>query len=171
VNLTLAFFTGSELWEHQFIIQQLSRITFLGFAIFYAWKLLQPYLKPAYSEAKLVNDLGWVTLVLLLGATPWMMSWYPSVLLPFAVLGRAAPLFSLTSLVFCLTAGTVIGAGSGDTPLSFIGTLITLAPAMGVILWRQPILQFLQPLLNQQETPIPFSHPPETVQPSTQSLR
>jgi alpha-1,6-mannosyltransferase len=167
INLILAFSTGSDLWEQQSIIQQLSRVTFLGFAIFYAWKLLRPYLKRTYSEVKLVTDLGWVTLVLLLGATPWMMPWYPSVLLPFAVLSRNAPLFLLTSFVFCLTTGAVIGTGSGDTPLSFAGTVITLAPAMAVILWRQQAVQTLHKLLKSQDTLSVLPSSSENAQPST----
>ena len=144
VNLGLSFFTGATFLENQPIIQQFSRVTVLGFAIFYSWKLVQPYLKRKYSEVNLVTDLGWVTMALLLGATPWLMSWYPSVLLPFAVLIRNAPIFSLASLTFCLTTGAVIGAGSGNTPLSLVGCLLTLGPVLAVLLWRRQVLQKLR---------------------------
>jgi alpha-1,6-mannosyltransferase len=141
INLGLSFFTGSTFIENQPTIQQLSRMTIFGFAIFYCWKLLQPYLQRKYSEVNLVNDLGWVTIALLLGATPWLMSWYPSVLLPFAVLIRNVPIFSIASLTFCLTSGALIGAGSGNTPLSLVGCLLTLAPVFAVLIWRRQVLE------------------------------
>jgi len=144
VNLGLSFFNRSTFLENQPAIQQFSRVTVLGFAIFYSWKLLQPYLKRKYSEVDLVTDLGWVTMALLLGATPWLMSWYPSVLLPFAVLIRNLPIFSLASLTFCLTTGAVIGAGSGNTPLSLFGCLLTLGPVLAILLWRRQVLQKLR---------------------------
>ncbi len=144
VNLIISFITGSELYQNQAVMQQMARITFLGFAVFYAWKLLQPWLRSRYSEAHLVADLGWVTLVLLLGATPWLMPWYPSVLLPFALLAVNSSIFSLTSLVFCLTTGSVVGAGSGDTLLSFVGCLITLMPAICVLVCRQQVVLALE---------------------------
>ncbi len=144
LNLGLSFFNRSTFLENQPAIQQFSRVTVLGFAIFYSWKLLQPYLKRKYSEVDLVTDLGWVTMALLLGATPWLMSWYPSVLLPFAVLIRNLPIFSLASLTFCLTTGAVIGAGSGNTPLSLFGCLLTLGPVFAILLWRQQVLQKLR---------------------------
>ncbi|MBW4658923.1 MAG: hypothetical protein KME15_09625 [Drouetiella hepatica Uher 2000/2452] len=144
VNLIISFTTGSELYQNQAIMQQMARITFLGFAGFYAWKLFQPWLKSRYSEAHLIVDLGWVTLVLLLGATPWLMPWYPSVLLPFALLAINASIFSLTSFVFCLTTGAVMGAGSGDTLLSFAGSLITWVPALSVLVFRQQIVLALE---------------------------
>jgi len=144
VNLGLSFFNRSTFLENQPAIQQFSRVTVLGFAIFYSWKLLQPYLKRKYSEVDLVTDLGWVTMALLLGATPWLMSWYPSVLLPFAVLIRNLPIFSLSSLTFCLTTGAVIGAGSGNTPLSLFGCLLTLGPVLAILLWRRQVLQKLR---------------------------
>ncbi|MEX0270341.1 hypothetical protein AB3R30_14450 [Leptolyngbyaceae cyanobacterium UHCC 1019] len=151
INLGLSFFTGATFLENQPIIQQLSRITVLGFAIFYSWKLLQPYLKRNYLEVNLVTDLGWVTMALLLGATPWLMSWYPSVLLPFAVLIRNAPIFSLASLTFCLTTGALIGAGSGDTVLSLVGCLLTLVPVSTVLIWRRQILQKLPVLFPDKD--------------------
>jgi len=144
INLGLSFFNRSTFLENQPAIQQFSRVTVLGFAIFYSWKLLQPYLKRKYSEVDLVTDLGWVTMALLLGATPWLMSWYPSVLLPFAVLIRNLPIFSLSSLTFCLTTGAVIGAGSGNTPLSLFGCLLTLGPVLAILLWRRQVLQKLR---------------------------
>jgi alpha-1,6-mannosyltransferase len=144
VNLIISFITGAELIRNQAIIQQIARFTFWGFAAFYGWKLLQPWMRQKYSEARLVADLGWVTLVLLLGATPWLMPWYPSVLLPFALLAVDAPIFSLTSFVFCLTTGAVIGTGSGDTLLSFVGCLITLVPAFCILIYRQQVMLVLE---------------------------
>ena len=143
INLGLSFATGSTFLENQTVIQQVSRIGVLGFATFYGWKLLQPYLKQKYSETNLVTDLGWVTMALLLGATPWLMSCYPSVLLPFAVLIRNVPIFSISSLTFCLANGAVIGAGSGNTLLSLFGCLLTLGPVLAILLWRRQVLQKL----------------------------
>jgi alpha-1,6-mannosyltransferase len=145
VNLITAFARGTDdLTKNQAMIQQLSRFTFLCFALFYLWKLVRLYLKRNYSEANLVSDLGWVTLFLLLGATPWLMAWYPSVLLPIAALSINAPVFALTSFVFALTAGAVVGAGSGDTLLSLAGCFVTLIPAFAVLLLRRQVWQIYQ---------------------------
>ena len=57
---------------------------------------------------------------------------------------RNALIFSLASLTFCLTTGAVIGAGSGNTPLSLVGCLLTLGPVVAVLLWRQQVLQKLR---------------------------
>lgn len=147
INLMVAFVTGSELSEQGAIVQLLSRLSLLGFALFYGWKVSRLFLKRNYASTHLVVDLGWVTLVLLLGATPWLMSWYPSVLLPFAALSVNAPVFSLASFVFSMTAGAVIGAGSGDTPLSIAGCFTTLFPALAVLLLRNQAKQIYQSIL------------------------
>jgi len=52
----------------------------------------------------LVEDIGWVTLVLLLFATPWLMPWYASIVLTIAALIPRARLFGLTSLAFGLSS-------------------------------------------------------------------
>ena len=153
VNLALTFAKGADSFQQPETIRRLSQFTFLGFALYYSWRLVRLYFKRSYSAAALVAELGWVTLVLLLSATPWLMSWYPSVLLPFAVLSRSAPVFCVASLVFCLSSGALIGAGSGDSLLSLLGALFTLAPVIAVLLQRQRATRLYERILARSEQP------------------
>jgi alpha-1,6-mannosyltransferase len=153
VNLFWGLVTHSRLIQQVGLVQQLSRISLAIFALFYAWKLARLYFKRNYSEVDLVPDLGWVTLFLLLGATPWLMSWYPSILLPIGILSINAPIFTLVSFVFPLTAGAVIGAGSGDTLLSLVGCFVTLVPTFAILLFRRQLLPICQAFTNTESVP------------------
>jgi alpha-1,6-mannosyltransferase len=86
--------------QQQEILIGLARITLVGFAGFYSWVTWQTYRRWNYSQPDLVEDIGWVTLVLLLFATPWLMPWYGSILLTIAALIPRSRLFGLTSLAF-----------------------------------------------------------------------
>lgn len=130
------------------LVAPLSTVTLLGFALFYGWTLLKPYLQITYTEANLVQDMGWVTLALLLFATPWLMPWYASALLPIAILTTDVPLFCIVSLAFALCSGVVFGAGSGNSFLSIFAVLLTLFPAIGILIFRHRVLQFCQPAID-----------------------
>jgi alpha-1,6-mannosyltransferase len=75
--------------------------TYLSWIVYYAGTLIKSYLRKNDSEINLVSDIGWTTLTLFLCATPWLMSWYPSILLPIAAFSINYPHFVLTSLIFC----------------------------------------------------------------------
>src|SRR6185503_10669170 len=105
----------------------------IAFGIFYLWVWLKPLVRPDHSGASLVADLGWVTLALFLVATPWMMPWYPAILLPFAGLA-GAPFFALCILVFSLSSGVIYGDGAGRGALSVMTTLVTIGPILATLL-------------------------------------
>jgi len=79
--------------------------------IYYLVRLLKSYFRNNYSEITLISDIGWITLSLFLFATPWLMPWYPSILLPIAALSINAPHFVLTSLTFALSPSIILVGG------------------------------------------------------------
>lgn len=93
-----------DLLEQKQILLKLSQLSLVGFAGFYGWMTWRGYRRSAPSEEKLLEDLGWVTLVLLLVATPWLMPWYASIVITIAALIPRAQIFGLTSLVFGLSS-------------------------------------------------------------------
>jgi len=95
------------LYHERQILYELTQYTLIGFAAFYGWVAWRGYVKRYDSQLHLIMDIGWVTLSLLLFATPWLMPWYASVLLPIAALVPQAQLFGLTSLMFCLSSSSV----------------------------------------------------------------
>lgn len=153
LSLILNIFTPFTYETKQETLAVASSLSYLCFAIYYLWNLLQPYLKKNYSEANLVSEIGWTTLILFLLATPWLMPWYASVLLPIAVLSINSPLFVITSLIFCLSSNIIVGSGSGQTSLTLITSTITVGPAILVLLLGRKFLnRNLEqiPLLNNQ---------------------
>lgn len=86
---------------------QFSRYTLVGFAAFYAWVVLQIFRRPSYSAMTLLEDMGWVTLVLMLYATSWLMPWYVSILYAMAVVLPGARLFGLTVLMFGVSSSAM----------------------------------------------------------------
>lgn len=130
------------------MVQPLATVTLLGFGLFYLWTLFKPYRQPNYSELNLVQDIGWVTLVLLLFATPWLMPWYASALLSIAVLTLDAPLFCIASMTFALCSGLIFGAGSGESFISIFAALLTVFPTIAVLIFRDRVLQFCRPVVD-----------------------
>ena len=90
--------------QQQTILLIVTRLALLGFAGFYAVILWRSYRQQNYSQPDLIEDMGWVTLVLLLFATPWLMPWYAAIALTIAALIPQARLFGLTSLAFGLSS-------------------------------------------------------------------
>ncbi|KAM3098118.1 hypothetical protein ACKFKG_06780 [Phormidesmis sp. 146-35] len=90
--------------QQQVILLGVVRVTLAGFAGFYAWILWRSCRRWEDTPLHLTEDIGWVTLVLLLFATPWLMPWYASIVLTIAALIPAARLFGLTSLAFGLSS-------------------------------------------------------------------
>jgi len=99
--------TSITLYQERQILQTLTQFTQIWFIAMYIWVAWRGYIKRYYLQENLMVDIGWVTLTLLLLATPWLMPWYASILLPIAALIPQAQLFGLTSLMFCLSSSSV----------------------------------------------------------------
>ena len=158
INLFTVFFTNAnvEIWDlpaWAALTAKVSRVTFIGFAVYYLWILLQPYLRRDYSEFDLVVDIGWITLVLLIIATPWFMPWYPSILLPIAFLSVDAPGLLLTSLTLGLFANFVPGPASGKTLISLFASLMTIAPAALTMVLRHKLVPWVPSQLVTKQLP------------------
>jgi alpha-1,6-mannosyltransferase len=107
-----------------------------AFGLFYLWVALKPYLRPIYSDANLVADLGWVILLLFLIATPWVMPWYPAILLPIAVLS-GSPYLAACSLIYSLSTEVIYGDGAGRGMISVVTTLVTIVPILAALIWHR----------------------------------
>ena len=84
------------------------------FGAFYLATLIQIPLRRRYSEVDLGLDIGWVSWILLVFSTPWLMPWYASILLPATALSFDERRFVLVSLAFCLSSTAfyfLIGTG------------------------------------------------------------
>jgi alpha-1,6-mannosyltransferase len=90
--------------QQQIILLMVVRLTLIGFVGFYGWVVWRSCRRWDDTPLHLVEDIGWVTLVLLLFATPWLMPWYASIVLTIAALIPASRLFGLTSLAFGLSS-------------------------------------------------------------------
>ena len=88
------------------ILAAFAQLTLIGFAAAYSWVALKALRRNFYSSSQLMEDMSWITLILLLFATPWLMPWYASVLLTFAALMPQKYLFGGVSLAFGLSSST-----------------------------------------------------------------
>lgn len=93
--------------EQKYWLLQFSRYVLIGFAAFYVWVVLQIFRRPSYSSMTLLEDMGWVTLVLMLYATSWLMPWYVSILYAMAAVLPSARLFGLTVLMFGVSSSAM----------------------------------------------------------------
>jgi alpha-1,6-mannosyltransferase len=84
INIGQNFFSKITLDTSQSILSFLKGFSYCIWMIYYLVTLLKSYFRNNYSEINLVSDIGWITLSLFLFATPWLMPWYPSLLLPIA---------------------------------------------------------------------------------------
>lgn len=92
---------------NQFKLELLSKfklITYAIFGIYYLVVLVQISLQRRYSAESLGLDIGWMSSTLLILATPWLMPWYASILLPVTALNIEDRRFVFTSLAFCLSS-------------------------------------------------------------------
>ncbi|MCU0569338.1 MAG: hypothetical protein MUF49_22530 [Oculatellaceae cyanobacterium Prado106] len=148
INLLLVYTTDLTEMAWESLTQRTTQISYFGFIGFYAWMMLRPFLKSNYSEMNLVVDLGWVTVALFMFATPWLMPWYPSLLLAIAFMSFNAPGLLLTSLTFGICSTIIAGPASGKTFVSLFASLLTLGPAMLTILFRNQLASWVPPLLQ-----------------------
>jgi alpha-1,6-mannosyltransferase len=90
--------------QQKAMLLQLTSATKLMFVGVYTVFAVKIWRQRHYSELSLIEDLGWVTLILMLLATPWVMPWYASVMLTFAAVLPRSRLLGLTSLAFGLSS-------------------------------------------------------------------
>ncbi len=124
-------------------------LTYIGYVAYYVCVALKGYLNKNYSETKLLVDMGWVTLVLLLFATPWLMPWYPSILFAFIALNINARWFCLTSFTFGIVlscAFYTLGYGPlyGRILPGVMGTVLATIPAIAILLFGRKMRRFPQ---------------------------
>ncbi|NJP10708.1 MAG: hypothetical protein HC866_15545 [Leptolyngbyaceae cyanobacterium RU_5_1] len=94
--------------QYKYPLLRLTQYTLLGFAAFYGWTGLRLLLRRSPATAPhLLENMGWVTLVLMLYATSWLMPWYVSVLYAIAAVIPNAHLFGLTTLMFGVSSSTI----------------------------------------------------------------
>jgi alpha-1,6-mannosyltransferase len=123
------------------ILSLFKYFAYLSWIVYYAGTLIKSYFRKNDSEINLVSDIGWTTLTLLLCATPWLMSWYPSILLPIAALSINSPHFVLTSLIFSLSPTIILGTGSGTTMISLVTIFVSVfLPTAWLIFGRRGAL-------------------------------
>jgi len=112
-----------------------------GYILFYGGFTLRAFFRKTYNQTQLLEDLGWVTLALLLFATAWVMPWYGSSLLAIAVMIPERRLFGLTCLVYSVTSS----AQYALQELDGLNSLIAIGLPLLVIVfhnfdwnWRSP---------------------------------
>lgn len=88
------------------IIAKFKLFTYAIFGAYYLVTLIQIPLRRRYSEDNLGLDIGWVSLLLFVLATPWLMPWYASTLLPATALNIDDRRFALTSLAFSMSSAS-----------------------------------------------------------------
>jgi len=117
----------------------LSRYTLIGFLVFYLWTCLRMF-RRNYQVANLLQDMGWVSIVLMLYATSWLMPWYVSILYAIAVTIPHARLLGLTTLTFGLSsiAMYLLQGDAGLRSLCAFG-LPTVVLLLGAIMGRQKV--------------------------------
>ncbi|WP_341525426.1 hypothetical protein WKK05_22900 [Nostoc sp. UHCC 0302] len=111
----------------KFVFSIFKTIMFSIFVVSYIIILTKPYFKKNYDETNLSLNLGWITLILFILATPWYCSWYSSVLLAVVALNIHSKRFAITSIILCLTNPLTL-----NLPLL---KLLTVVPALVVILF------------------------------------
>ena len=86
------------------ILEWFSRVMIAGFLGFYGWRLWQRDRRWESTPQTFLEEMGWITLALMLFATGWLMPWYGSIMITFAALVPQARLLGLTSLAFGLSS-------------------------------------------------------------------
>ncbi|PZV11113.1 MAG: hypothetical protein DCF22_15195 [Leptolyngbya sp.] len=130
------------LGDQKQVLLKVARYGLLVFATFYALTVLHMFRKPAYSALNLMEAIGWVTLVLMLYSTSWLMPWYVSVLLAIAAVIPTAQVFGLTTLMFMVSSSAMYWL-QGDAGLRSLVTLglPTLALIIGSKLFATQMVE------------------------------
>lgn len=164
VSMVMVSVTRLNYFAQMQVLSWLSTGLMAGFAVFYFMRLFRRFRSRADSETDLVADLGWVTLALLLFASPWVMPWYPAILLPIGVFGVNLPIFSLASLMFGFSTGVLFGAASGYGLMGILSVLVSLGPTLAIVLLRHRLLRAVAPIV----TRLPGMRQPSPVEPVPQ---
>jgi alpha-1,6-mannosyltransferase len=135
INLFLNFLPSVSVETRESILSFLKYFAYLSWIVYYAGTLIKSLFRKKDSEITLVSDIGWTTLTLFLFATPWLMPWYPSILLPIAALSINYPHFVLTSLTFSLSPSLILGAGSGTTVISLVTSFVSVVPPTALLIF------------------------------------
>lgn len=135
INLFLNFLPNVTVEIRESIISFLKYFAYLSWIVYYAGTLIKSLFRKKDSEINLVSDIGWTTLTLFLFATPWLMPWYPSILLPIAALSINSPHFVLTSLTFSLSPSIILGAGSGTSVISLVTSFVSVVPPTALLIF------------------------------------
>ncbi|MEG4104595.1 hypothetical protein [Microcoleus sp. S13_C5] len=135
LNLFMNFLPNVSVETRENILSFLKYFAYLSWIVYYAGTLIKSLFRQKDSEINLVSDIGWTTLTLFLFATPWLMPWYPSILLPIAALSINSSHFVLTSLTFSLSPSIILGAGSGTTVISLATSLVSVVPATALVIF------------------------------------
>lgn len=115
------------------VLAWFSQLTLIGFAGFYGWRLwCSDQLKN--TPRMVLEEMGWVTLVLLLFATSWLMPWYCSIMLTFAALLPKARLLGITSLAFGLSSSAQYLLAGNSSLKSLISVGLPIA-ALAIAAW------------------------------------
>jgi len=118
---------------YKYWLLDLSRYTLGLFFMVYAWTCLRMF-RRHYAATKLIADMGWVTIVLMLYATAWLMPWYVSILYAIAVVIPQASLLGLTTLMFGLSSSAMylLQGDAGLRSLCAVGlpTLVLIVGAL-----------------------------------------
>ncbi|MEG4352266.1 hypothetical protein QUA70_06535 [Microcoleus sp. LAD1_D5] len=135
INLFLNFLPNVSVETRESILSFLKYFAYLSWIVYYAGTLIKSLFRKKDSEINLVSDIGWTTLTLFLFATPWLMPWYPSILLPIAALSINSPNFVLTSLTFSLSPSIILGGGAGTTLISLVTSFVTVVPPTALLIF------------------------------------
>lgn len=122
-------------WENRVILLgRLNALAYGGFLGFYLWRGLRPWNQQTDGPAQLIADLGWVTVILLLFATPWLMPWYPTGLVAIAIASQSARYLRRIILVFCMTPSLILGTGAGGELTSLVAVIVTIGPGLFLLM-------------------------------------
>jgi len=141
INILLNLFPNITFETSASTLSFLKGFSYCIWMIYYVVTLLKSYFRSNYSEINLVSDIGWITLSLFLFATPLLMAWYPSILLPIAALSINAPHFVLTSLTFALSPSIILGTGAGKNPISILTAFSSVLPPTALLVLRRKFVR------------------------------
>ncbi len=141
INIGRNFFPNINLETSPSILSFLKGFSYCIWMIYYLVTLLKSYFRNNYSEINLVSDIEWITLSLFLFATPWLMPWYPSLLLPIAAQSINAPHFLLTSLTFALSPTIILVGGGAKSGLSILTISIAVIPPTALLVLKRKFVR------------------------------
>lgn len=143
ISLCLSWLPNITVETSQSILSLITSFSYCIWIIYYLWTLLKSQFRKNYSEIDLVSNIGWVTLSLFLFATPWLMPWYPSILLPIAALSLNDLHLVLTSLTFSLFPSIILGGGGGKNAISILTVAITVIPPTALLILKRKVVRIM----------------------------